>query len=77
MISIRIQNSTDRKTIVVDETTTTPKEAFAQAEINYNGAIIQLDGCTLTAGEMGMTFEELNIASECYLIATVKTTNAY
>lgn len=75
IIKVRISNNVDMKEIMVS-TSTTVEDAFKQADLEYTGATIIIDGIALPAQKFKNTFEELNIREDCTLAAVVKTNNA-
>jgi hypothetical protein len=75
MIKVTMGNNVKRKTEIVDENTTL-REALECAEIDYTAGIMNLDGSTLSPGDLDKTFADFGIAEKCYLLNVVKADNA-
>lgn len=75
MIKVTIQTSMQRTSVVCDPDEATPRKLFEEAGIDYSTTVNQLDGCTLIHGELDKTLSEFKINKDCYLVASVKTTN--
>lgn len=75
MIKVTVGTNTERTTIIV-EPTATPKDCFAEADVDYSTAIVHLDGSSLNAAQMNSSLYTLGITGDsCYLIAVIKTEN--
>lgn len=75
-IQVTVGSVTNRKNIVVTNTTTL-RDAFKESGIEYAGATIQVDGVNIGVGDLDKSFVELGIeGDECMLIAVVKADNA-
>jgi hypothetical protein len=75
MIKVTIGNNVKRKTEVY-EADTTLREALEDAEIDYTTGIMNLDGSTLSPGDLDKTFADFGITEKCYLLNVVKADNA-
>lgn len=75
-IQVTVGSVTNRKTEVVSSSTTL-RETFEAASIEYAGGIIQLDGIHTNAGDLDRSFDELGIIGDkAMLISTIKGDNA-
>lgn len=75
MITITLGDNTNRTNIVVDENSTI-KTVLEENGIDYTGGGIQLDGVTVSAGDMNKSFADLGVKEHCYLFRVAKLTNA-
>ena len=75
IIKVRISNNVDMKDIMVS-TAVTVEDAFNEAELEYTGATILLDGVPLPVQQFKKSFAELNVTGDCTVAAIVKTNNA-
>jgi len=75
MIKVTMGNNVKRKDEIVEETTTL-REALELAEIDYTTGIMNLDGSTLSPGDLDKTFADFGIKEKCYLLNVVKADNA-
>ena len=75
MIKVTLGNNVKRKTEIFDENTTL-REALEETEIDYTTGIMNLDGSTLSPGDLDKTFVEHGITERCYLLNVVKADNA-
>jgi len=75
MIKVTIGNNVKRKTEILDPETTL-REALEEAEIDYTSGIMNLDGSTLSPGDLDKTFADFGITEKCYLLNVVKADNA-
>ena len=75
MIKVTIGNNLKRTVEILDENTTL-REALEDAEIDYTTGIINLDGSTLSPGDLDKTFADFGIIDKCYLLKVVKADNA-
>ena len=75
MIKITLGNNVKRKTEILDENTTL-REALEDAEIEYTQGIMNLDGSTLSPGDLDKTFADFGITEKCYLLNVIKADNA-
>ena len=64
-------NNVKRKSEILDENTTL-REALEDAEIDYTTGIMNLDGSTLSPGDLDKTFADFGITEKCYLLNVVK-----
>jgi len=75
MIRVTVGTNTNR-TVVVVSPTATPKDCFAEAEVDYSTAIVHLDGASLNTAQMNSSLADLGVTADaCYLIAVIKTEN--
>jgi len=75
MIKATLGNNVKRKTEILDANTTLRK-ALEDAEIDYTRGIMNLDGSTLSPGDLDKTFADFGITEKCYLLNVVKADNA-
>ena len=75
MIKVTMGNNVKRKVEILDENTTL-REALEGAEIEYATGIMNLDGSTLSPGDLDKTFADFGITEKCYLLNVVKADNA-
>jgi len=75
MIKVTIGNTVKRTTEILDKNTTL-REALEGAEIDYTRGIMNLDGSTLSPGDLDKTFADFGITEKCYLLNVVKADNA-
>ena len=75
MIKVTLGNNVKRKSEIIDENTTL-REALEDAEIDYCNGIMNLDGSTLSPGDLDKTFANFNITEKCFLLNVVKADNA-
>lgn len=75
MIQVRIGNTTETKTVILDGTTSL-RDALESNDIVYDMATVYLDGCTINTGDLDKSFNELGIGERCSLMAIVNTKNA-
>ena len=76
MIKVTLGNNLKRTTEILDENTTTLREALEDAGIDYTIGIMNLDGCSLEPGDLDQTFSDFGITEKCYLLNVVKAENA-
>jgi len=75
MIKITMGNNVKRKSEILDPNTTL-RDALESAEIDYTTGIMNLDGSTLSPGDLDKTFADFGITDKCYLLNVVKADNA-
>ena len=75
MIKVTMGNNVKRTSEIVDESTTL-REALEDADIDYTVGIMNLDGSTLSPGDLDKTFADFGITEKCYLLNVVKADNA-
>ena len=75
MIKVTIGNNVKR-TSEVFERDTTLREALESQDIDYTSGIMNLDGSTLSPGDLDKTFADFGITEKCYLLNVVKADNA-
>ena len=75
MLKVTMGNNVKRKSEILDENTTL-REALESAEIDYTTGIMNLDGSTLSPGDLDKTFADFGITEKCYLLNVVKADNA-
>lgn len=61
MIKVFVKSNTTRKEIIAD-ITSTPAQAFEQANVGFAGAMNNLNGTILTATDLNSSFEALGVA---------------
>ena len=75
MIKVTMGNNVKRTSEILDESTTL-RDALESAGIDYTTGMMNLDGSTLSAGDLDKTFADFGIAEKCYLLNVVKADNA-
>ncbi len=75
MIKVTIGNNVKRKTEILDENTTL-RQALEDAEIDYSRGAMNLDGSSLSPGDLDKTFADFGITEKCFLLNVVKADNA-
>jgi len=75
MIKVTMGNNVKRKSEILDPNTTL-RDALESAEIDYTTGIMNLDGSTLSPGDLDKTFADFGITEKCYLLNVVKADNA-
>jgi hypothetical protein len=75
MIKVTIGNNVKR-TSEVFERDTTLREALESQDVDYTSGIMNLDGSTLSPGDLDKTFADFGITEKCYLLNVVKADNA-
>lgn len=76
MIKVTIGNNVKRSDEILDRNTTL-REALEIAEVDYSRGIINLDGSSLSPGDLDKTFADFEINEKCFLTSVVKADNAY
>lgn len=76
MIKVVVGNITLREEVIVDPHTTTLRQVLEDRGIDYAAGSPTLDGLTLNAGDLDKTFSQFNIADKCFLLVTMKLSNA-
>ena len=76
MIKVTIGNNVKRNNYVHDADTTL-REALEEAGVDYTTGIMNLDGSTLSPGDLDKTFADFGITEKCYLLNVVKADNAH
>ena len=75
MVQVTMGNNVKRKTEIFDANTTL-RAALEFAEIDYTTGIMNLDGSTLSPGDLDKTFADFGIKEKCFLLNVVKADNA-
>jgi hypothetical protein len=75
MIKVTIGNNVKRKTEIIDANTTL-RVALEDADIDYSRGMMNLDGSSLSPGDLDKTFADFGIAEKCFLLNVVKADNA-
>ena len=75
MIKVTIGNNVKRKTEIINENMTL-RQALENAEIDYSRGAMNLDGSTLSPGDMDKTFADFGIMEKRFLLNVVKADNA-
>ena len=75
MIKVTIGNNVKRKTEIIDEHTIL-RDALEDAEIDYTRGMMNLDGSSLSPGDLDKTFADFGITVKCFLLNVVKADNA-
>lgn len=76
MLKVTCGNNTNRKSVIVDEAATTPREVLEQNGIAYSGCSLIINGVVARAGDADMTFEQLGASGTATVFAMQKTDNA-
>ena len=75
MITIKIGNNLERKTVIVDENTTV-RNALESNGIDYSTGVTTLDGAPLRPGDMDKSFAQFGITEKCTIVNVLKADNA-
>lgn len=75
MITVTIGNNLNRKDHIL-ESSTTLRDAFDKAGVNYSIGVSSLDGASLLPGDIGKTFDDFGVKDRCFLLNVVKADNA-
>lgn len=75
MLKIIVGNNVTRSTAIVSENTT-PRQVLEQNEVDYTRGATNLNGCTLSVGDLDKSFEALGVKDQCYLLNVAKADNA-
>lgn len=76
MINVTIGSNMSRRTVAVDESTTTLRSVLDQNGLDYNRFTVHLDGDTVTADKLDKTFAENGVFENCFLVSVSKTDSA-
>ena len=76
MISATIMNNTNKVKTVLDENTTTLREAFEANGFPVDGITVLLNGVAVRAGDIDRTFAELGVDTSASLFGMAKADNA-
>lgn len=71
MIKVQVGTNTDRKEVLVPGTVSL-KKVLEDERINYNAAIVYLDGAAIRPGDLSKSFDDLGIKETALLTAVVK-----
>ena len=75
MIKVIVGNNVARNTRIVEKTETL-RSVLEGEGIDYTRGVMNLDGCTLGAGDLDKTFDDFGITEKCFLLNVVKADNA-
>ena len=75
MIKIVVGNTTNRSTVIEDESKTL-REILEENGIDYTVGMTQLDGATLRPGDLDKSFADFGVTDHCTLLSVVKADNA-
>ena len=75
MIKVTMGNNVKRTSEILDANTTL-RDALEMADIDYTTGMMNLDGSTLSPGDLDKTFADFGITEKCYLLNVVKADNA-
>lgn len=75
MIKVIISTNTDRKTIIVPETTSL-RQLLVDNEVPVGAGTVSLDGVPLHADDLDNTLVDMEIGESCFLTSVVKSDNA-
>lgn len=76
MIKVIVGNNLKRSSDIVDENTTTLRAALEKNNVDYTRGVMNLDGSSLSPGDLDKTFADFGITEKCYLLNVVKADNA-
>lgn len=76
MINVTIGSNMSRRTVTVDESTTTLRSVLDENGLDYNRFTVHLDGDTVTADKLDKTFAENGVFENCFLVSVSKTDSA-
>jgi hypothetical protein len=75
MIKVVVGTNVKRETKIVDSAVT-PRQLLEEVGIDYTRGSVNMDGSTLTPGDLDKSFAQHGITSKCYLLQVVKADNA-
>lgn len=76
IVSVTVRNNVNSKTVNVPSTTTV-REIFDQAGVDYASGVVSIDGSSLPTGAIDKSLDELGITStRCFVMVTTKADNA-
>lgn len=75
MIKVTVGNTTQRKDVIVDETTLVKDVFYNNGYPNING-IVHLNGVALRDVELNKSLGALGVTDSCTLISVIKLDNA-
>ena len=75
MIRVTIGNNVKRTNEILDPNTTL-RTALDDAGIDYTRGITNLDGSSLSPGDLDKTFADFGITETCFLLTVTKADNA-
>ena len=75
MIRIIVGNTTNRSTVIEDESKTL-RTVLEENNIDYTVGMTQLDGATLRPGDLDKSFADFGVTDHCSLLSVVKADNA-
>mgnify|MGYP005769727875 FL=1 len=76
MIKVTVGSNMNRRTVEVDESTTTLRSVLDNAGIDYTRFTVHLDGDTVTSDKLDKTFAENGVMDNCFLVSVSKTDSA-
>lgn len=71
MIKVIIGNNVKRETKIIDENKTL-RQTLEEAGVDYTRGSVNLDGATLTPGDLDKSFAQHGITEKCYLLQVIK-----
>lgn len=72
MIEVTVGNNVSRSKVIVDPSLSL-KRVLEDNEINYETSVMQLDGASLSAGDLEKSFTDFGVTEKCFLLSVVKT----
>ena len=75
MIKVVVGTNLKRETKIVNSSVT-PRQLLEEVGVDYTRGCVNMDGTTLTPGDLDKTFAQHGITEKCYLLQVVKTDNA-
>lgn len=76
MINVTVGSNMNRRTVSVDESTTTLRSVLENNGIDYNRFTVHLDGDPVTNDKLDKTFAENGVFDNCFLVSVSKTDSA-
>jgi len=74
MIKVNIRNNVERRSVLVDETTTI-RQFMLDNDMAFSPARFTLDGVTITESNMDKNFDQFGATDGCTFSQTVKSDN--
>ena len=76
MIKVNVSTNMTRKTVEIDESTTTIRSFMDQEHLDYGRFQFHIAGEAVTAGMLDKTFAENGYYDDVYLVSVTKTDSA-
>ena len=75
MIKVILSTNTERKTVIVADSTVV-RDLLKDNNVIVGAGTVSIDGVPLHPADLGMTLKELNVAENCFITSIVKSDNA-